>query len=212
MHKIISILVSIATSLILKFGYFGIFFGMTLESSAIPIPSEAIMGFSGYLVSQGHFNFWLAVLAGTLGNFTGATILYSIGKYGGYPFLEKYGKWLHIDKQNIVKAERWFKKYGEVTIFVAQMMPVVRSFIAFPAGILKVSYKKYMLYSMSGIFLWCLLLVYIGNKLGENWENISGYMKPFQNVVILGLGVLFVYFIYHHYFAKNKVTVAETAE
>jgi membrane protein DedA with SNARE-associated domain len=205
MHSFLVKLFAFATSLVLKLGYAGIFFGMTLESSAIPIPSEAIMGFAGYMVSQGHFNFWLAVIAGTLGNFTGATILYMIGKHGGIPVLEKYGKWIHINKKEMDKAEKWFNKYGEVTIFVAQMMPVVRSFIAFPAGALKIDYKKYITYSMSGIFLWCLLLVYVGNKLGDNWEKITEYMKPFQNVIIVLLAALFVYFVYSHFFKKEKL-------
>ncbi len=205
MHGILAKVFALATALVLKLGYAGIFFGMTLESSAIPIPSEAIMGYSGFLVSQGHFNFWLAILAGTLGNFTGATILYNLGKYGGYPVVEKYGKWIHISPKEIERAEGWFNKYGEITIFVAQMLPVVRSFIAFPAGLLQVSYKKYILYSISGIFIWCALLVFLGNKLGNNWERMTEYFKPVQNIVIV-LGVLlFAYFIYTHFFKKEKV-------
>lgn len=204
MHKLLSFLFKIATSLVSTFGYFGIFLGMTIESASIPLPSEAIMGFAGYLVYADRFSFWPAVLAGALGNVTGSSIMYFLGKHGGHPFIEKYGRWFRISHKEIDKAETWFNKYGDFAVFIAQLLPVIRTFISFPAGVLEINYKRFVFYTFTGAFLWCAALVYAGMKLGKEWENISQFLKPVQNVVIV-LGVVLVgYFVYSHFFKHKK--------
>lgn len=203
-HLILSTLFNFATGLVSKLGYFGIFLGMLIESASIPLPSEAIMGFSGYLVYKGEFNFWLTVFFGALGNATGSTIMYLAGKYGGHPFLERYGKYLRIEHKEIHKAEKWFNKYGDITVFISQLLPVIRTFISFPAGVLEINYKKFIIYTFTGAFIWCAVLVYVGKTLGSNWERISAYLKPVQNVMI-GLVILLVlYWLYKEFFAKKK--------
>lgn len=204
MSKLISFLFNLGISLVTKLSYFGIFLGMTIESASIPLPSEAIMGFAGYLVYKGDFNFWLAIMCGALGNVTGSTIMYGLGKYGGHPFLEKYGKWIRVSHKEIHKAENWFNKYGDFAVFIAQILPVVRTFISFPAGILEINYKKFIFYTFTGAFLWCAALVYAGMTLGSNWETITNYLKPVQDIIIVGCMLLGGYFVYTHFFKKRR--------
>jgi membrane protein DedA with SNARE-associated domain len=209
MHKILTLLFDLAVSLVTKLGYGGIFLGMTIESASIPLPSEAIMGFAGYLISQGKFGFWQATLFGALGNALGSTIMYALGKYGGNPFLERYGKWFRISKKELDKAEVWFQRYGDGAVFIAQLLPVIRTFISFPAGVLEISYKKFIFYTFTGAFIWCGALVYMGKKLGENWENLSHYLKPVQNVMIVLVAALVAYFIYSHFIKKSRKAKAQ---
>lgn len=207
MSHLLGILFEFATFLVTKFSYLGIIIGMTIESASIPLPSEAIMGFAGYLVSTGVFKFWPAILAGSTGNVIGSTIMYVLGKYGGHPFLEKYGKWFRISHKELHKAENWFGKYGDIAVFIAQLLPVIRTFISLPAGILEISYKKFALYTFMGAFVWCTVLVYLGKVLGSNWEHISSFIKPVQNIMIVVVLILFAYFVYTHFFKKSRNTV-----
>ena len=191
LHEILAWLFGIATSLVETLGYWGVFFGMVIESACIPLPSEAIEGFAGYLVSQGKMNLWLVALVGALGNAVGSTIMYVLGKRGGKPLVMKYGKYVLVGEEEFEKAEKWFERHGDKAIFFAQLLPVIRTYISLPGGVLAKKYPKFIAYTFTGAFIWCLLLAYLGKIMGENWEGISQYLKPVEWVVV-ALGVLVV--------------------
>lgn len=180
------------------FGYFGIFFCMVVESANIPLPSEIIMPFSGYLASQGTFTLWGVALAGALGNMVGSMLSYGLGAYGGRPFLEKYGKYLLISAKDLSWADHWFDKYGDKATFIARMLPVVRTFISLPAGIARMNFFKFTLYSFLGSLPWCFGLAYVGLKFGENWEALRGYFHYLDILIILALLLGIAYFVWHH--------------
>jgi len=164
---------------------------MIIESASIPLPSEIIMGIAGYLVYLGQLNLFLVALIGALGNTIGSTIMYFIGAKGGRPVVNKYGKYLHMEPERLLKVEKWFYKYGTKLIFISQLLPVIRTFISLPAGILKVNYLKFISYTFAGAFLWCLLLSYISASLGVEWKRITEYLKSYE-VVIGGLLLIIV--------------------
>lgn len=195
-------------NLISSLGYWGIFIGMFIESSSIPLPSEAIMGFAGYLVYKGEMNLWLAGLVGALGNISGSTFMYILGLKGGRPIVEKYGKYLHITKDKLEKSDKWFAKWGDEMVFIAQLLPGIRTFISLPAGIVKVNFVKFILYTFIGAFIWCTALAYAAYKFGSNWERLSDYMKNFQLLiaVVILLGMLYVGFRYVKSIKKAKAS------
>ena len=179
-------------------GYGGIVLLMAIESANIPLPSEIIMPFSGYLVSIGQFNLWWAAFFGAVGCVLGGSFSYWLGMVGGRPLIEKYGKYILISHHDLDYADGWFKKHGEITTFVGRLLPVIRTFISFPAGIAKMNFKKFVIYSFLGSFPFCLLLTYIGQKLGENREILSAYFHKFD--LIIGLIILagIVWYVWRH--------------
>lgn len=183
------------TQSIASTGYFGVFFLMTLESALIPIPSEIIMPFSGFLVSSGEFNIWYVVTAGTLGNLVGSLILYFVGLYLGRGFILKYGKYVLLKKEHLILTERWFRKYGEKTVFFSRMLPVVRTINALPAGIGKMNLNKFILYTFVGSIPWNLALTYIGFVLGKNWDLILRYSRVIDIVVVVLLVSLIAWYL-----------------
>ena len=183
-------------SVISSLGYWGIFIGMFIESSSIPLPSEVIMGFAGYLVYKGELALLPVALVGALGNISGSTFMYLLGIRGGRPVIDKYGKYLHITKDKMDKVDRWFAKWGDELVFVAQLLPGVRTFISLPAGILKVNFPKFIIYTFLGAFLWCLVLAYTAYSLGEHWELLSSYIKRFEHVIFLGLVIVVGFLVY----------------
>ena len=197
LHDILQQLFVIASGMVDRFGYLGIWLGMTIESAAIPLPSEAIMGFAGFFVYLGKLNLWLAALAGALGNVTGSTIMYVIGYKGGKPLLLKYGKYVGISEDEFRKGEEWLKKYGDKAVFVSQLLPVVRTYVSLPPGVLRMNYKKFITYTFAGALIWCWALAFAAMKLGEQWHNIEKYMKGFQYVVIAAIGLGVLYLIYY---------------
>lgn len=194
MHALLKALFDIASGLVESYGYIGIWIGMTIESAAIPLPSEAIMGLAGFFVYLGKLQLLPAALAGAIGNITGSTILYFIGLKGGKPLVLKYGKHLGIQEEEFIKGQEWLKKWGLAAVFIAQLLPVVRTYVSLPPGVLKMNYPKFILMTFLGAFIWCYLLAFAAMKLGENWHNIEEYMKGFQYVVIgvIGIGVLYI--------------------
>ncbi|WML24169.1 DedA family protein [Neobacillus sp. OS1-33] len=175
-----------------QLGYFGIALGLMIEI----IPSEIVLGYGGYMISQGHLNFIGAVIAGTIGGTIAQLFLYWAGYYGGRPFLEKYGKYVLIKKHHIDIAEQWFEKYGAGVIFSARFIPVVRHAISIPAGIAKMSATKFTLYTVAAIIPWTILFLYLGKVLGSNWANIKEYAQPYVMPAIIGAIVLgAIYFI-----------------
>jgi membrane protein DedA with SNARE-associated domain len=169
--KIIELLSIFIVATISRLGYAGIVLLMAIESACIPLPSEIIMPFSGYLVYTGRFNIWLVSIAGAFGCVVGSLVAYSVGMYGGRPLIEKYGKYLLISRHDLDLADRWFDRFGEVIVFVSRLLPAIRTFIAFPAGVARMNLKKFVIYTFAGSLPWCLGLAYVGQKLGERWDK-----------------------------------------
>ena len=193
-------------NLIGNLGYWGVFIGMTLESACIPIPSEIIMPFSGFVVWQGNTNMTLIgiTIVGAFGNLLGSIIAYYVGFKGGRPLLEKYGKYLLITHSKLELADRWFFKYGGRAVLISRFLPIIRTFISLPAGIAHMDLKKFMTYTFIGSLPWCFALGYIGTKLGPNWGIIQGYFHILDIIVEIGILVIIVYLIYK-YVDKSKL-------
>jgi membrane protein DedA with SNARE-associated domain len=169
--RIIELLSAFIVATISTLGYAGIVLLMAIESACVPLPSEIIMPFSGYLVYTGRFNLWLVSVAGAFGCVVGSLIAYWVGMYGGRPLIEKYGKYLLISRHDLDLADRWFDRFGEVIVFVSRLLPAIRTFIAFPAGVARMNLKKFVIYTFAGSLPWCLGLAYVGQKLGERWDK-----------------------------------------
>jgi membrane protein DedA with SNARE-associated domain len=187
-------------NLIGSLGYWGVFIGMTLESACIPIPSEIIMPFSGFVVWQGHTNMTLIgiTIVGALGNLLGSLIAYYVGLKGGRPLLEKYGKYLLVTHSKLELADKWFFKYGSEAVLISRFLPIIRTFISLPAGIAHMDLKKFMAYTFIGSLPWSFALGYIGTQLGPNWGIIQGYFHILD--IIIGVGILgiIIYLIYKY--------------
>jgi len=173
-------------------GYFGIFLTMLIESASIPLPSEIIMPFSGFLISEGKFNFYLVVFIGALGNLAGSIIMYAFGFWGQEAVVRKFvrgwGRFL-INEEELVAGEKWFRKYGEAVILLSRITPVIRTFISLPAGVVKINFAKFCFLTFIGSLIWSALLTFIGIKLGENWNVIEPFFRKFD-IVIIGSGII----------------------
>jgi membrane protein DedA with SNARE-associated domain len=169
--KIIEMLSGFIVATISALGYAGIVLLMAIESACIPLPSEIIMPFSGYLVSVGRLNLWAVGVAGAFGCVIGSLIAYWVGMYGGRPLIEKYGRYVLISRHDLDLADRWFGRYGEAIVFTSRLLPVIRTFIAFPAGVARMNLTRFVLYTFAGSLPWCLGLAYVGQKLGEQWNK-----------------------------------------
>lgn len=185
----------IVVDYIALWGYTGIIIGMALESACIPVPSELIFGFAGYLVYSGKLNFSLSVLAGVAGGLLGSLIAYLAGFYGGRPFVAKYGKYLLLSQKHVDTAQRWFDRYGLKAVFFSRLLPVVRTFISLPAGFAKVNLSKFILYTVFGSLPWTIALIYAGLLLGENWRKLNtvGHEISLVFVVLLVAAAIYVY-------------------
>jgi membrane protein DedA with SNARE-associated domain len=173
-----------------QLGYFGIALGLMIEV----IPSEIVLGYGGYMISEGILGYPGAIIAGTIGGTLAQLFLYWAGYYGGRPFLEKYGKYVFINKKQIDLSEQWFRKYGVGVIFFARFIPVVRHAISIPAGIAKMSATKFTLYTVAAVIPWTILFLYLGHALGENWSHIKEYAAQYTLPIIIGavlLGVIY---------------------
>lgn len=193
MISIVELVSNFAIYIIQTMGYWGVFIGMTLESACIPIPSEIIMPFSGFVVWQGTTNMTLLgiTLVGAIGNLVGSWIAYFVGLKGGRPFLEKYGRYMFISHSKLELADRWFERYGWEAVLISRMLPVIRTFISLPAGIANMDLKKFSLYTFIGSLPWSFILAYIGVQLGPNWDVIKSYFHVMDIMVFIGvLGVV----------------------
>jgi len=176
-------------------GYPAILIGMALESANIPIPSELIFGFAGYLIFLGRLDFNVVVIAGVVGGLLGSIISYLVGYYGGPTFVAKYGRYVFLSAKNVAMAQKWFDRYGLITVLVARLLPVVRTFISLPAGFARVNFVKFVLYTILGSVPWTIALVYIGMLLGENWSTMRTIGHEASLVVAGGLFILAIYYI-----------------
>ena len=173
-----------------KVGYWGVFIFMALESACIPIPSEAILPFGGYLSYTGRLSIIPTILIGTLGGTFGSIIAYYLGKKGGRPLVEKYASTLYLSKSSLEKSDDYFSKYGEKIVFYSRLLPIVRTFISLPAGISNMNFKKFTLYTFFGSLIWSILLGYTGYYMGQNWVIIRSwfhYADIAMVVVIVGI-------------------------
>jgi membrane protein DedA with SNARE-associated domain len=183
----------IAINWINSIGYWGILLGMILESACIPIPSEVIMPFGGYLVSTGHLNMIGVIVIGTLGNIIGSFVAYAVGLWGGKRFIDRFGKYVFLSKKHLESAEKWFDKRGEITVFVSRILPAIRTFISLPAGIARMSLSKFLIYTAIGSVIWSSILTYVGYVLGNNWDNIQNFLHPIAYVVAVIVFLILVF-------------------
>jgi len=207
MEKLIEVLAGFIILLISKLGYWGIVLAMAIESASIPLPSEVIMPFSGYLVYKGEFNLWLVALAGAFGCLIGSLLMWWIGKRYGEKFLRnlirRYGKYVLVFEYEVDDAIKLFKKHGEAIIFFSRLLPVVRTFISLPAGIVEMDEKKFVIYTFVGSFLWSFVLAWLGLQLGERWGAMSSWFHRFDAFIIVAFIILLIFYVYHK-LSKHK--------
>src|SRR5689334_11753799 len=212
--KIIGILSTFIVATIAKLGYLGIVLLMAIESACIPLPSEIIMPFSGYLVSRHEMNLWGVGIAGAVGCVLGSLVAYWVGMYGGRPVIEKYGRYILLSRHDLDLADRWFSKYGEVIVFVSRLLPAVRTFIAFPAGVARMNLSRFVIYTFAGSLPWCIGLAYVGQKLGEQWDKddtLKTWFHRFDFVIGIVVVVAAAWWIWRHIkHSRLPATSAET--
>jgi membrane protein DedA with SNARE-associated domain len=187
LEAILQPLIDWVTATIGDHGLFAVFGLMLLESMGILIPSEAISPFAGYLVSRGQMGFFGAVAAGVLGNLVGSWVAYFIGLWGGRELWFHYGRYVGVRAHHLKVAEKWFDKYGEFTVFVSRCLPVVRTFISFPAGTARMNFAKFTFYTFLGCVPWVLALTYFGYYLGENWDEVGDFLHYLDYAVALAV-------------------------
>lgn len=197
-EKIITLLAGFIIGTISRLGYGGVVLLMAIESACIPLPSEIIMPFSGYLVSTGEMNLWLVGLAGAVGCMLGSIVAYYAGAWGGRPFIEKYGKYILISHHDLDLADRWFQRHGDITIFVGRLLPVIRTFIAFPAGVARMNLWRFNLYTFVGSYIWSVGLAWIGMKLGDHWNTLGVYFHRFDAAIGVILLIAVVWYVRRH--------------
>ena len=211
-------LVEWGTELILDwishYGYLGITFLMALESACMPVPSEIVMPFAGYLVYRGDTDMTLIGigLAGAIGCTIGSIAAYMVGKHAGRMLIIKYGRYFLVSERHLLTAERWFDKYGEAATFISRLLPVIRTFISLPAGIAKMDFKKFVFYSFVGSLPWTFMLGYVGYALGPSWENIMDVFHKLDIVVIAGLVAIVVWYVYKLKLWNGKGSSKEDAQ
>ena len=198
-EKILSLLAGFVIATISRLGYGGIVLLMAIESACIPLPSEVIMPFAGYLVSTGEMVLWKVALAGAVGCVVGSIPAYYLGAYGGRPVLEKYGRYLLISQRDLNLADHWFQHYGEITIFVGRLLPVIRTFIAFPAGVSRMPMGRFLIYTFVGSYIWSWGLAWIGMKLGQHWHILGAYFHRFDAVIGIVLLIGIIWYIRRHF-------------
>lgn len=184
-----------------KLGYWGVVIAMAIESACIPLPSEIILPYAGFLVSKGMFNFWIASLAGGFGCLIGSVLAYWLGAHGGEELtrklIRKYGKYILVFEYELDEAEEWLNKHGDFITFSSRLLPVIRTFISLPAGIAKINFKKFCFYTFTGSVIWSALLIYVGKALGDNWRTIGSYFHKFDLVIILFCIGGFIWYVKH---------------
>lgn len=202
--KIIEVIVTIINAL----GYWGIGAGMMIESACIPLPSEVVLPLAGNMVSNGTINMIGANIAVAVGSLIGSLIAYFVGYFGGRPFILKYGKYFFVSENHFYQAEKTFKRYGSAAVFFGRLLPVIRTFISLPAGIAKLDLKKFITYSLIGMVPWNFILIYLGYKLGPQFKTlIEPIYKRFEYLVILGVLLAILFFVYKYFRSIKKSSV-----
>lgn len=200
--QLLSAVTNLIIQIISTLGYTGVFLLMSVQTVAIPVPSEVILPFAGFLVFTGRFNLFFIALIGGLGSCLGSSIAYWIGYKGGRPLVEKYGKAILFSEHDLQLTEKFFGRFGTWAGFFGMLLPVVRSFVSFPAGVAKVPLKKYLAFVFAGSFIWSLLLAYIGMKLGEHWVDLHSRFQKFDVVIVALIVLGIVWWVWRH--IKNR--------
>jgi membrane protein DedA with SNARE-associated domain len=206
LEKIIAALAGFIIAVISKSGYLGVLLLMAIESACIPLPSEIIMPFAGYLVYTGRFSLLWAATAGALGCNLGSVIAYEIGCYGGRPLVERYGSYVFVGRHELGLAERFFQRYGGAAVFFGRLLPVIRTFIALPAGIARMPRLRFHVYTFTGSWPWCFALAWIGMKLGEQWDKdprLKQWFHRLDAVIVVLLLAGITWFVWSHW--KGRV-------
>jgi membrane protein DedA with SNARE-associated domain len=187
-------IVNFAVNVVDTLGLAGVFVLMVLESACIPIPSEATMLFAGFNVSDGHYSLFAAVAVGSLANLVGSWIAYAVGYYGRVDLLEKHGKKLHIKKSHLEWADRWFERHGDATVFFARMVPIVRTFISLPAGVARMPFWRFTIFTLAGVIPWVFALTFIGKQAGDNWDSWKDNLHyvDYAVVALIVVGVVYL--------------------
>jgi membrane protein DedA with SNARE-associated domain len=180
--------------IILAMGYPGVVLLMGLESMVMPIPSDVVMPFAGWLSFEGQMDWVMASLAGTLGCTLGSLIAYYIGYYGGRPLILRYGRYVMLQEKHLESAERWFLKWGASAVFFTRLLPVLRTFISIPAGICRMNVVTFAVLTTLGSVLWCFALTYAGYLLGPEWDSIIGFFEPFEVFIVAGAIAVVLYY------------------
>lgn len=186
---------SILTQDVGQYGYLAVFITMALESACIPIPSEIVMPYAGYLVTQNQMTILNATIVASLANLSGSWIAYFVGRYGGRSFIEKYGKYVFLSYKHLAWADKWFAEKGDITVLVSRMLPAVRTFISLPAGITRMNFFRFSIYTFIGALPWNLALVYVGYVFAGNWDLMQDYLHKFNYVIWGTLGLLVIAYI-----------------
>lgn len=192
-------LVAFLDSLLNTIGWTSVVIIMALESANIPIPSEVVMPLAGWMLTDTHLDaLLLGGFFGALGCTIGSVVSYALGAYGGRPLLERWGRYILVSEEDLEKADRWFARWGDWAAFLSRLLPIVRTFISFPAGVVKMNFVRFTAYSFVGSFIWCGLLALGGRAFGENWEELRAIMRPFDIpialIILAGIG----WYVYRH--------------
>lgn len=191
--------------IISSLGYFGIGGGMLIESACIPLPSEVVLPLAGFMVADGRIDLIGANVAVAVGSMIGSLAAYTVGYYGGRPFILKYGKYFFVSAEHFYKAENTFKKYGSAAVFFGRLLPVIRTFISLPAGIARMDLKKFLLYSLIGMIPWNFALIFLGFKMGQQYETlVRPIFKKFEYVVIGLILLIILFFVFKTLFKRKK--------
>lgn len=202
LDRIIASVAALIIATISSLGYGGIVILMAIESACIPLPSEIIMPFSGYLVSTGRFDLGLVATAGALGCNVGSTVAYAIGFYGGRPLVEKWGSYVLMSGRDLALVDRFFARFGSIAVFIARLLPVVRTFIALPAGVARMSQAKFQIYTFLGSWPWCYALAYIGAELGERWDSdpqLREFIHRFDALIVGAIVLALAWYVRLHW-------------
>jgi membrane protein DedA with SNARE-associated domain len=208
-EKILALLAHFIIAVISATGYLGIALLMGIESACIPLPSEIIMPFSGYLVYSGRFQLLWVATAGAIGCNLGSAVAYWVGAHGGRPMVERFGRYILLSRHDLDRTTHFFSKYGSITVFLARLLPVVRTFIALPAGIARMPLLRFHIYTFLGSWPWCFALAYVGMRLGRSWDTDPRFKEVFHRFH-LGVEVLLlaaiIWFVWSHW--KQRVAAA----
>jgi membrane protein DedA with SNARE-associated domain len=210
-HQVVQFL----TNLLQTIGWPGVVVIMALESANIPIPSEVTMPLAGWMLVQAKNltamdSIWLGGLYGAIGCTLGSIVSYALGAWGGRPLVKRYGKWIMIDEEDLEKGDRWFKRWGDWAVFFSRLLPIVRTFISFPAGVVRMNFWRFLAFSFAGSFIWCGLLAWGGYVFGSNWEAVREAMRPFDIPIAIVLVLGLAMYIRQHVQKRSKRQLADS--
>ncbi len=196
--KLIACVAGFIITTISTLGYGGIVLLMAIESACIPLPSEIILPFSGYLVFRGQLVLWLVAVAGAVGCVLGSLLAYWVGAWGGRPLVEKYGRYILVSRRDLDLADHWFARRGDIVILIGRLLPLVRTFIAFPAGVARMPLVKFILYTFVGSLFWCWALAWVGLRLGRRWDTLGPWFHRFDALIAVVILLGAAWYVWRH--------------